>query len=176
MRIATRVSLLVCLVVLVTGCAGKKGAKGPADLDPSPVTVSAVDSGAAGKGDATAWNENASKEDGSLSHVYFDFDRYELKPEARQSLAKNAEYLKKNPGMRILVEGHCDEFGTSEYNLSLGDLRAQATKQYLTTLGISADRIETISYGKEKPLCRGTGHDCWAQNRRAHFVISAKGA
>jgi peptidoglycan-associated lipoprotein len=174
MRYRSRLLLLAALVVLVPGCSGKKDAKNAVDVDPSPVTVSAVDSGATGKGSSHPWEQ--AEEDGALAHVFFDFDRAELKPEARTELAQNAEYLKKHPELRILVEGHCDEFGTNEYNLTLGELRAQNTKKYLVSLGIPAERIETVSYGKEKPLCPGRGQACWAQNRRAHFLITARGA
>ncbi len=110
-----------------------------------------------------------------LKDIYFDFDRYTLQPEARQILKANAEWLKSNPTGRVEIEGHADERGTNEYNLALGARRAQAVKDYLATLGIGADRLSTISYGEELPVCKGQGESCWQRNRRAHFVIISLG-
>jgi peptidoglycan-associated lipoprotein len=102
--------------------------------------------------------------------AYFDFNKADIRPDARQALAKTAEFLRNNPGVRATVEGHCDERGSTEYNLALGDRRAAAVKQYLVSLGISADRISTVSFGKEKPFCTQSNEACWQQNRRGHFV------
>ena len=110
---------------------------------------------------------------GVLEDVFFAFDKYDLSPMATDSLLRNAEWLKQNPTAAILIEGHCDERGTSEYNLALGDRRAQSTKNYLTSLGIAAHRIETISYGEEKPFSLGESESSWSQNRRAHFIITS---
>ena len=107
-----------------------------------------------------------------LKDVFFDFDRYDLRTDARDTLKANAEWLKSNPSARIEIEGHCDDRGTNEYNLALGAKRAQAAKDYLATLGISAERLSTISYGEEVPLCKEQTEECWARNRRARFVIS----
>jgi peptidoglycan-associated lipoprotein len=106
-----------------------------------------------------------------LKDVFFDYDRYDLRADARQVLKANADWLKKNPSARIEIEGHCDERGTSEYNLALGAKRAQSAKDYLATLGIAGDRLSTISYGEEIPVCKQSTEDCWRQNRRARFVI-----
>jgi len=92
------------------------------------------------------------------------------KRDARTALAETAQYLRNYPTERVTIEGHCDERGSTEYNLALGDRRANATKQYLVSLGISADRITTVSYGKEKPFCMESNEACWQQNRRGHFV------
>jgi peptidoglycan-associated lipoprotein len=102
--------------------------------------------------------------------AYFDFNKADIRADAREALAKTAEYLRNNPGVRVTVEGHCDERGSTEYNLALGDRRAGAVKQYLVSLGISADRISTVSFGKEKPFCTQSNEACWQQNRRGHFV------
>jgi peptidoglycan-associated lipoprotein len=102
--------------------------------------------------------------------AYFDFNKADIRPDARSALTKTAEFLRNNPGIRVTVEGHCDERGSTEYNLALGDRRAGATKQYLVSLGISADRISTVSFGKEKPFCTQSNEACWQQNRRGHFV------
>jgi len=106
-----------------------------------------------------------------LKDVFFDYDRYDLRGDAREVLRANADWLKKNPSAKIEIEGHCDERGTSEYNLALGAKRAQSAKDYLATLGIADDRLSTISYGEEIPVCKQLTEDCWRQNRRARFVI-----
>ena len=108
---------------------------------------------------------------GIFKDIYFDFDRYEMREDAKPILKSVADYLRKNTSYKILIEGHCDERGTSEYNLGLGDRRARATKDYLVSLGVSSSRIDTISYGKEKPACSEHTEDCWTRNRRAHFVV-----
>lgn len=109
-----------------------------------------------------------------LDPVYFGLDSYELSSEARTQLQTSAEVLKQNGTWQITVEGHCDERGTAEYNLSLGERRALAAKAYLVSLGIAADRLRTVSYGKEFPFDPGHDDAAWAKNRRAHFVITAK--
>ena len=106
-----------------------------------------------------------------LKEIYFDFDRYDLKPDARATLKANADWLKANPSQRVEVEGHCDERGTSEHNLALGAKRAQAAKDYLVSLGIAAERLSTISYGEELPVCKEHNDECWQKNRRDRFVI-----
>jgi peptidoglycan-associated lipoprotein len=108
-----------------------------------------------------------------VKDVYFGFDRYDLTDESRATLKGNADWLKNNPALRIQIEGHCDERGTAEYNLALGAKRAQTARDYLVTLGISGDRLSTISYGEEIPVCTEQTEDCWAQNRRARFVLAS---
>jgi len=111
---------------------------------------------------------------GLIGDVYFDFDEYELKPEARERLAKNADFMKAHPDFVFTIEGHCDERGTNEYNLALGDRRANAAKNYLLSLGVDGSHIRTISYGEERPVCTQSTEECWARNRRAHFVVSGR--
>lgn len=115
----------------------------------------------------------SSKTDASspLKDVFFEFDRYDLNADARATLRANADWLKNNPTSRVEIEGHCDERGTNEYNLALGAKRAQAAREFLSTLGIGADRLSTISYGEEIPVCKEPNESCWKQNRRARFVI-----
>lgn len=103
--------------------------------------------------------------------AYFDFDRADIRPDARVALTQTAEFLREYPKARVLVEGHCDERGSTEYNLGLGDRRANAAREFLTSLGIAAGRVETISYGKERPFCFESNEECWQLNRRAHFVL-----
>ena len=108
-----------------------------------------------------------------LKDIYFDFDQFDLRPDARATLKANAEWLKQNPSAVAQIEGHCDERGTAEYNLALGAKRAQMAKDYLTTLGISEQRLSTISYGQEVPVCKEHTEDCWQKNRHDRFVIKA---
>ena len=102
--------------------------------------------------------------------AYFDYDKADIRSDTREALSQTAEYLKANPSTRVTIEGHCDERGSTEYNLGLGDRRAAAVKEYLVSLGISADRMNTVSFGKEKPFCIEHNETCWQQNRRGHFV------
>lgn len=108
---------------------------------------------------------------GPLQDIYFAYDSFDLSTEAREILRTNADWLQNNPQARIEVEGHCDERGTTEYNLALGAKRARAARDYFATLGISPDRLSTISYGEELPLCREATESCWQQNRRVHFLV-----
>jgi peptidoglycan-associated lipoprotein len=112
--------------------------------------------------------------EGVLGDVFFDLDMYGVREDARGPLQKNADYMKRWPSLRVTVEGHCDERGTAEYNLSLGERRSTSVKGYLVSLGIPADRITVISKGKETPFCNDSSESCWQQNRRGHFVITAK--
>src|SRR5258708_2164899 len=104
--------------------------------------------------------------------AYFDYDKADLRPDARTALSKTADFLKNYPRFKVTIEGHCDERGSTEYNLGLGDRRASAVKQYMVSLGISADPVNTVSFGKEKPFCNESNESCWQQNRRGHFVKS----
>jgi peptidoglycan-associated lipoprotein len=122
--------------------------------------------------DAAQGKDAALKAD--LEKVFFDFDSYTLSPAARETLAKNAEILKKQKGAKIQIAGHCDELGSDEYNLALGDKRAKAAQQYLLRMGIDSSRLSTISYGKEKPADQGHDNAARAKNRRDEFQISLK--
>jgi len=109
-----------------------------------------------------------------LRDVRFEFDSYEIRAEDAQVLDQNADLMKANPGWQILVEGHADQRGTSDYNLALSERRAKASMHYLVSRGVRANRISVISYGKERPICSDASEDCWSQNRRAHFAVKAK--
>ena len=111
---------------------------------------------------------------GYLEDVFFETDRFDLTPEARGVLAKNSSWMIKYPTVMILVEGHCDERNTREYNLALGERRAAAVRDYLSSLGVAGSRIRTISYGEERPFAIGSTEEAWRLNRRAHFVITAR--
>ncbi len=104
--------------------------------------------------------------------AFFDFDKSDIRPDARDALAKTAQFLRSYPQVRVTIEGHCDERGSTEYNIGLGERRAQAARQFLVSLGIASERMQTVSYGKEKPFCFAHDENCWQQNRRAHFVMA----
>jgi peptidoglycan-associated lipoprotein len=103
--------------------------------------------------------------------AFFDFDKADIRADQQERLAKTAQFLRAYPQIRISIEGHCDERGSTEYNLGLGERRAQAVRQFLISLGVGADRMDTVSMGKEKPFCTESNEDCWQQNRRGHFVM-----
>ena len=109
-----------------------------------------------------------------LADVFFDLDRSDVRDDAKPPLQKNADWLKKWTSTQISVEGHCDSRGSAEYNLGLGNRRATAVKEYLVSLGVATTRITVVSKGKEQPFCSDENESCWQQNRRGHFVITAK--
>ena len=110
----------------------------------------------------------------ALKEIYFDFDKSNVRPGDAKILDASATYLKANPNQLVLIEGHCDERGTIEYNLALGDRRAKATRDFLLAQGVAADRITLISYGNERPQCAGHNEECWSRNRRAHLIVKAE--
>ncbi len=184
--------VLAFVSLLVAGCAPSSANK--ADVMPSASAVSPGSQGADARrqGDAQrgatressvvppasgsldALRQGKSTEtpvSSPLKDIFFDYDRYDVRPDARDTLRANADWLRSNPSARIEIEGHCDERGTNEYNLALGAKRAQAVKDYLVSLGISAERLSTISYGEEIPVCKEPNENCWRRNRRARFVV-----
>jgi peptidoglycan-associated lipoprotein len=143
----------------------------PSHLEPRPETQKAqsptsLESLLQGKAPVTP-------KESPLKEIYFDFDKYDLQANARETLKINAGWLSKNPAITVEIEGHCDERGNTEYNLALGAKRAEAAKDYLSTLGISSSRLSTISYGNEVPVCQEHNETCWQKNRRDRFVARA---
>jgi peptidoglycan-associated lipoprotein len=175
---------LMTLFLVLGGCASS-AAKKPDATSASAGAAKPGDKEGAGEGQRGGARESAtpgqssldqlkegkSAAAGPLKDVFFDFDRYDLRADARDTLKSSANWLKGNGAARVEIEGHCDDRGTNEYNLALGAKRAQAAKDYLVTLGISAERLSTISYGEEIPVCKEQNESCWGQNRRARFVI-----
>ena len=143
-----------------TAAASKPAASAAAK--PAPGTTSSLD----------ALRSGESATGGPLKDISFNFDSAELSESARATLKANAEWLKSNPAARVQIEGHCDERGAADYNMALGAKRAQAAMDYLATLGIAGNRLSTISYGEEIPVCKEKSEGCWAKNRRARFVVS----
>ncbi len=109
-----------------------------------------------------------------LQDIYFDFDKYDIRPSDTRTLDANAAWLKSNPNHLVLIEGHADERGTNEYNLALGERRAKSTMNYLVSQGVQANRITIISYGEERPTCQEHTEACWAKNRRSHFLVKTQ--
>jgi peptidoglycan-associated lipoprotein len=179
---------LACVVIIgfaTFGCAEKQAVAPipqPGELTPSsepkevekpkkvPVTEQVTEQQIAKveSGDVPSKVEEIS---GMFKDIYFDYDKYEVNENAKLVLRSVADYLTKNRAHKILIEGHCDDRGTSEYNLALGDKRAKSAKDFLLSLGVPSSRADVISYGKEKPFCSERAEECWAKNRRAHFVI-----
>jgi peptidoglycan-associated lipoprotein len=108
----------------------------------------------------------------NVKDAFFDYDAADIRADARDALSQTAQFLRTQPDIKVVIEGHCDERGSTEYNLALGDRRAAAAKQFLVSLGLSADRMQTVSYGKERPFCSASTEECWQQNRRAHIVLA----
>jgi len=169
MRSATCLALvlaLACVAAVSVGCS-KKAAPPitpPPAVEPArPITQ---------PGSSTPSTPSTETPAGlSFQPAFFDYDKYNLRPDAIDALTHDAKLLGDNPTARILIEGHCDERGTREYNLALGDRRARTAKDFLVRYGIDAARIETISYGRERPFSAGQGESSWQQNRRAHVVV-----
>ncbi len=118
--------------------------------------------------------DSDSNKAGALQTVYFDFNSANLSDSTRATLENNAKFLKANPTVKVQVEGHCDERGGVQFNLALGEKRAKGVREFLTSKGVEAGRISTISFGKERPVLFGHDEEAWSKNRRANFVISAK--
>jgi peptidoglycan-associated lipoprotein len=169
------------IILTVAGCATSESSKPEPVLASSEITKPAPNRG---EGQRTAAVESTAGQSslddlqkgkpsapGPLKDIYFSFDRYDLEIDARETLRVNAEWLKRNSTARVEIEGHADERGTNEYNLALGAKRAQAARDYLVTLGVATERVSTISYGEEIPVCREPNESCWRQNRRVRFVI-----
>jgi len=174
---ASLYGLMILALVSLTGCPPPATTKPETPAVPAQATSTSKGKPAtAAKPKAPASSLEARREGkapvaGPLKDIYFDFDRYDLKPDARATLKGNADWLKANPSARAEIEGHCDERGTNEYNLALGAKRAQAARDYLITLGIAKGRLSTKSYGEELPVCKEQNEACWQKNRHDRFVV-----
>ena len=162
--------VMLCVAVALGGGCSSKSKKGAGGDEGTSAT------GEEGLGSSLGRAQKGlgPEEDGVLKDVHFGYDSAEIDSGERDRLAQNADWLRQNPRAKIELEGHCDSRGTIEYNLGLGAKRAKAVKDALVGLGISADRLSTISYGKELPLCPEESEACWARNRRVHGVLLGK--
>ncbi|MFZ0889848.1 MAG: peptidoglycan-associated lipoprotein Pal [Candidatus Binataceae bacterium] len=169
-KTSTCATIVAAMLLLVAGCSSNK----------KPETAYAGASGLGeqgmgGKGGSLEQMQKGtlgSGEQGPLHDIHFDYNDATVRPQDSEILRGNATWLSAHQQSRVQVEGHCDERGSEEYNIALGARRAQAAKDYLVTLGIAGDRVSTISYGKELPLCTEHNEECWSHNRRDHFVIA----
>jgi peptidoglycan-associated lipoprotein len=174
--IARRTGLVVAILALIlAGCSSSKppgAGEGVPSANPGGLGQEGM--GGAGGSSLSQFQKGqlGSAEQGPLSDIHFDYNDFTVRAQDSEILHSNAEWLQRNPTRHVQIEGHCDERGSEEYNIALGAKRAQAAKEYLQTLGIAGDRMSTISYGKELPLCTEHTEDCWAENRRDHFAIT----
>jgi len=167
------VAFAILSLIVINGCSKKVTKTAPATQETRPVSTPTVETKPKVETiDLEPKEKSMPKVDLSFSNVNFDYDKYDLTPEAREILANHARLLKENPQVKLKIEGHCDERGTVEYNLALGERRAYAVKNYLVNYGIDPSRLSTISYGKERPFDMRSTPEAWAKNRRAAFVIS----
>lgn len=177
--VGTKALVIVAIVTLLgVGCAQRSSA--PLASDPTPAATGPSAEELRAREEAERRRRIAESQVAArptmvtpgasiLDTVYFDFDQAVLSEQAKDILARNAEWLRSNGQVRVQVEGHCDERGTAEYNLALGERRAEAVKSYLSSLGVEATRLVTISYGKERPTDPGSGEEAWTRNRRVEF-------
>jgi peptidoglycan-associated lipoprotein len=186
------------LILAVSGCAKQPATMPASATTPSPGSTAAGGAGALGRQQsgssqqattqgATVPRPVTARTDSSgrpsprdfsvndaVRDIYFDFDKYDIRSADQKTLDANAAWLKSNARALLLIEGHCDERGTPEYTLALGERRAQAAMSYLVALGIQANRISIVSYGQQQPLCTERTEACWAKNRRAHFLVKSE--
>jgi peptidoglycan-associated lipoprotein len=179
------------LLTMLYGCPKKKPASKPSDLNVETTTVAPPSTPTTEVQPPRDQTRQDQTEDPLLSQdmqivndelrrrgfspdVYFAFDEYSLSDDARGKLSRNADLLKAQARLNMTIEGHCDERGTAEYNLALGERRANSVKSYLGSLGVGAERMRTLSYGSERPVCTEHEESCWSQNRRAHMIITGR--
>jgi peptidoglycan-associated lipoprotein len=192
----TRTVLILCAGLILVACSPRVNQPPPlSELEPPTEDTSFGDGSSLGTGPAMDESANAGNidnwggaqgnegltqrpysgewvSDSNLNTVYFDYDKADLKEDARRVILRNSEYLRANPKVRVLIEGNCDERGTEEYNQALGENRALAVREYLVQLGISPSRMDVISYGELRPLVEGSSESSRAKNRRADFKVA----
>jgi peptidoglycan-associated lipoprotein len=175
-RMKTKAIFLVLMAVLVAACAGPKKKKGGADADSRAKASDDADANAipdVNVEEASIHGKEFQKVEG-LEPIHFDYDSASLRDEQLATLKKNADYLKANKGLELLVAGFCDDRGTIEYNLALGQKRAKEVREYYIRLGVNGKSMATISYGKESPSCTEATEACWAENRRAETRVRSR--
>ena len=172
-RIATlALAALLLGVLATTGCSSRKQVTTaePAEPTTPPAETTAPPPPSQPPPSETTAEPTAS----GLEDAFFDFDAAEIRQDAKDALTNNGKYLESHGSSAVVIEGHCDERGSVEYNLALGERRARAAYDYLASLGVPAERMKTVSYGKEIPLCNESNEECWARNRRDHFAVTGK--
>lgn len=172
------VCVMLSLVIFFSGCAQKAP-----KVAPKPATAVEKVEEQAPKMEKPVLSEEeifqqktieGLNKEGNLKKINFDFDKYVVREDMKPVLQNNSGWILKHPTVELLIEGHCDERGTVEYNIALGEKRAESAKNYLTSLGVSQDKMRIVSYGKSKPLVAGVDEATWFQNRRAEFVVTKK--
>lgn len=175
--------LAALMAFAVWGCAEQKAVTPPPQSQEMQPQQSQPEVGRSGKGSEKITEQPMAKIEseelpsttveisGIFKDILFDYDKYDIREDGKQNLKAVSDYLRKNNSHKVLIEGHCDERGTSEYNLALADRRAKEAKDYLVSLGVPSSHVDIISYGKEKPSCTEHSEECWAKNRRDHFVV-----
>jgi len=172
---------IILLLVLAVGCS-KKYTKAPTEAPEeqgtmqetvTPVETEVIEEMTITRDEDVKETMLSPEEEAAsiFKDVLFDYDKYDIRADSRSALDAVADFLNRNTGLKVAIEGHCDERGTNEYNLALGEKRAKAAKNYLASFGVSSAKLITITYGEEKPTCTQSNEDCWQQNRRAHFVV-----
>jgi peptidoglycan-associated lipoprotein len=167
-RIVTLAFGLILVAALAVGCSSRRQAT--TETPPSPPPPTETTTTPPPPPAEQAQNTEPTETAPGLQDAFFDYDESAIRADARAALEANGRYLERNASMNVIIEGHCDERGSVEYNLALGERRARAAKDFLVSYGIAPTRMTTISYGKERPFAQGHNEEAWAQNRRAHFV------
>lgn len=178
---------LVTLIAVLSliGCSGNKDVEPPpppppvvtpppVDVEPKAAPAEPVDPTPAPRPKSLQEIQDEAERAGLLGTIFFDLDKYDLRSTARDRLARNAEFMKENGNLTFTVEGHCDERGTNEYNLALGESRSNAAIEYLVSLGVERSRLTPRTFGEERPVCTENNEECWQRNRRAYFVVSGQ--
>ncbi|MEM9553266.1 MAG: OmpA family protein [Acidobacteriota bacterium] len=182
------IALAVCMVamLIVTGCKNDKPTTTPPDnvtyekpvedVPATPTPAPAADETEMQPPPTIQELNEQLQRDGLVGDVFFAFDQFELRPDARERLARNAEFMQSAEGRDLVftIEGHCDERGTNEYNIALGQNRSDSAVDYIVSLGVDRGRLKTISYGEERPFCTESTEGCWQKNRRARFVVTGR--
>lgn len=172
LRIISISLIFMAIVVAFNACSKKDVVSDEPIMSPTGDAGSATPSGIDSSNLGNAGDAGVGAAD--LQTVFFDYDSFNLRGDARGALKSNGEWMKKHPSARVQIEGHCDERGTNEYNMALGDRRANSAKNFLVKMGISKSRIDTISYGEERPVDPGHDEHAWSKNRRAAFIMLTK--
>jgi peptidoglycan-associated lipoprotein len=160
---------LAVVLALAPGCSSRKKVAGGVETEPPPAESTPAPSDQSSIPPSPG-NDNAGERVSNLEDAFFDFDDFSLRSDAKSALENDGKFLQSNASARVVIEGHCDERGSVEYNLALGEKRARAAKDYLVSYGIPSSRLTTISYGKERPFDQGHDESAWSKNRRAHVV------
>jgi peptidoglycan-associated lipoprotein len=169
----TAMAAAAMMIAMLAGCSSKQSGAGAGQGNTGPGEIGQNGLGPNGSSSLNQFQKGTlgANGQGPLSDIHFDYNDYSVRAQDGEILKSNADWMTKNSGTHVQIEGHCDDRGSEEYNIALGAKRAQAAKDYLQTLGVGADRMSTISYGKELPVCTEETDECWAQNRRDHFVV-----